>query len=189
MKKVQQGPQTWLYPLPALLIGTVIDGTPNVMTAAWGSIANADPPMVSVAIRHSRHSHKAIAVDSHISVNVPSASQAVEVDYCGVESGSKADKIEKCGFTLFYGSLEKAPLIEQCPLNLECMIRNIVELSTHTLVVAEIMETYVSADCLTSGSPDITKIDPLIYMTGPSRIYVRSGDTLGQAFHAGLALK
>lgn len=189
MRKVKQGPQTWLFPLPALLVGTVIEGTPNFMTAAWGSIANAEPPMLSVAIRGSRHTHKAIEVGAPLSINIPSASQAVQVDYCGIESGSKVDKAAKCGFTLFYGSLEKAPMIDQCPLNLECAIRHTLELGTHTLVVAEIMETYVSDDCLTSGKVDIAKVDPLIYLTGPSRTYVRAGETLGAAFSAGLTMK
>jgi len=151
MTKLKQGPHTWLYPLPALLIGTVVDGKPNFMTAAWSSIANAEPPMLTIAIRRTRHTHKAIEVGAPVSVNVPSTSQAVQVDYCGIESGSRVDKVAKCGFTLFYGSLEKAPMIEQCPLNLECTIRQAIELPTHTLVIAEIMETYVSSDCLTSG--------------------------------------
>jgi flavin reductase (DIM6/NTAB) family NADH-FMN oxidoreductase RutF len=188
VKKVKQGPQTWLYPLPALLIGTVVEGKPNFMTAAWGSIANAEPPMVSVAIRRSRYSHKAIAVDAPISVNIASVSQAVEVDYCGIDSGSKTDKISKCAFTLFQGE-RKVPMIEQCPLNLECVIRNVVELGTHSLVVAEVVETYVSDNCLTGGTLDVAKVDPLVYLTTPARRYVRAGETVGQAFSAGLALK
>ena len=64
-----------------------------------------------------------------------------------------------------------------------------MELGTHTLVVAEVIETYVSDNCLTSDKLDAMKVDPLIYMTGPSRMYVRAGEAVGQAFNAGLALK
>ncbi len=189
MNKVTKGPQTWLYPLPALLIGAMVDGKPNFMTAAWGSIANAEPPMLSVAIRRSRHTRSGIEPGGTFSVNIPSVSQAREVDYCGIESGSKTDKVERCGFTVFYGELETAPLIEQCPVNLECVVQHIIELGTHSLVVADIKQTHISEDCLTDGALDVAKVDPLIYLTSPMRKYVQSGVPVGGAFSLGLDLK
>ncbi|MBE9506392.1 MAG: flavin reductase family protein [Chloroflexi bacterium] len=188
VNKVTKGPQTWLYPLPALLIGTVIGGKPNFMTAAWGSIANAEPPMLSVAIRRSRHTRSGIEPGGTFSVNIPSVSQAREVDYCGIESGSKTDKVERCGFTVFYGELETAPLIEQCPVNLECVVKHILELGTHSLVVADIKQTHISEDCLTDGTLDVTKVDPLIYLTSPMRKYVHAGVPVGGAFSLGRGL-
>ncbi len=187
-KKVRMGPQTWLFPLPALLIGTVVEGKVNVMTAAWGSIANAEPPMLCVAIRRSRYSRKGIDPGGAFSVNVASASQFREVDFCGIQSGAKTDKPAKCGFSVSYGTLEKAPLIEQCPLNLECRVAHIVELGTHSLVVADIVEVHVSEACLTDGKLDVQKLDPLIYLTGPARKYVHAGMAAGDAFSAGLSL-
>lgn len=188
MKKVTKGSQSWLYPLPALLIGTVIDGKPNFMTAAWGSIANAEPPMLCVAIRRSRHSRKGIELGGQFSVNIASASQARQVDFCGIESGSKTDKAARCGFTVFYGALPGAPLIEECPLNLECAVSEIVELPTHSLVIANITQTHVSEDCLTGGNLDVTKLDPIIYVTSPARRYARIGETVADAFSAGMTL-
>ncbi len=188
MNKVKKGPQSWLYPLPALLIGTVIDGKPNFMTAAWGSIANAEPPMVCVAIRRSRYTRGGIEPGGAFSVNIPSTAQVREVDFCGIESGSKTDKVERCGFKVFYGELATAPLIEQCPVNLECVIQHIVELGTHSLVVADIKETHISEDCLTDGALDVTKMDPLIYLTSPMRKYVHAGTAVGDAFKTGLTL-
>lgn len=185
--KVTKGPQPWLFPLPALLIGTIVDGKPNFMTAAWGSIANAEPPMLAVAIRHSRHSRKGIEQDGAFSVNIASASQARQVDFCGIESGAKADKVARCGFTVFYGRLDKAPLIQQCPLNLECTVTHIVELPTHSLVVATIVQTHVSEDCLTEGKLDASKVDPIVYVTSP-RKYARLGEYVADAFSAGMTL-
>ena len=189
MNKVTKGPQTWLFPLPALLIGTVVDGKPNFMTAAWGSIANAEPPMLCVAIRRSRYTRSGIEPNGTFSVNMASAAQVREVDFCGIESGAKTDKVQRCGFTVFYGELETAPLIEQCPLNLECVVQHIVELGTHSLVVADIKQTHVSEECLTDGAFDPMKMDPVIYVTGPARKYVQAGAVVGDAFSAGLPLK
>ncbi len=186
-KKVIKGPQTWLYPLPALLIGTVTDGRANFMTAAWGSIANAEPPMLCVAVRGSRYTREGISQGGAFSVNVASASQAREVDFCGIESGRKTDKALRCGFTVFYGSLEKAPLIHECPLNIECTVTQIVELPTHSLVIGNIVQTHVSEYCLTDGKLDAAKVDPIIYLTSP-RKYARIGEYVADAFSAGMSL-
>jgi flavin reductase (DIM6/NTAB) family NADH-FMN oxidoreductase RutF len=186
--KVTKGPQTWLFPLPALLIGTVVDGKPNFMTAAWGSIVNAEPPMLAVAIRRSRHTRKGIELDGAFSVNIASASQSREVDYCGIESGTKADKATRCGFTVHYGTQDKAPLIQQCPLNIECTVSQIVELPTHSLVIANIVQTHVSENCFTEGKLDSAKLDPIIYITSP-RKYARVGDYVDDAFSVGMTLQ
>ena len=189
MNKVKKGPQPWIYPLPALLVGAVVNGKPNFLTAAWGSIANAEPPMVCVAVRRSRYTRGGIEVGGGFSVNVASVSQAREVDFCGIESGSKLDKVERCGFTVFYGENKSAPLIEECPLNLECVVQQIVELGTHSLVIADIKETHVSEDCISGGNLDVTKIDPLVYVTSPASVYARAGANVGKAFSIGLDLR
>ncbi len=187
MDKVIKGPQAWIFPLPALLIGTTVDGKPNFMTAAWGSVANAEPPMLCVAIRRSRYTRKGIAQGDAFSVNIASSSQAREVDFCGMESGSKTDKVSRCGFSVFYGTLDQAPLIEQCPLNLECTAAQIIELPTHSLIIADIVQTHVSRDCLTGDKLDAVKVDPIVYVTS-SRTYARIGETVADAFSAGMTL-
>jgi flavin reductase (DIM6/NTAB) family NADH-FMN oxidoreductase RutF len=189
VKKVTQGPMTSFYPLPTLLIGAMVDGKPNVMTAVYGGLANGKPPMLSVGIVRSRYTWNAIKVGAVFSVNIPSASQAREIDYCGVESGSKADKIAKCGFTVFYGDLKTAPLIEECPINLECVAAHILDFDMHSLVVADIKQTHVSEECLTDGVLDPMKVDPMVFLTAPARKYVRIGEVLGDAFKMGLELK
>jgi flavin reductase (DIM6/NTAB) family NADH-FMN oxidoreductase RutF len=147
--------------MPALLVGASVDGRPNFMTVAWAGIANSDPPMISVAIRHQRYTLPGIQQNRVFSVNVPSADMAVEVDYCGITSGARVDKVKDCQFEVFYGKLDTAPLIEQCPVNLECRVEHILDLGSHALVVGRIEVTHVSESCLTSGDP-IHKNHPLI---------------------------
>jgi len=79
---------------------------------------NSNPPMVSVAIRPGRYTLKGIKPG--ISVNIPSADIVKEADYCGMVSGAEVDKVAACKFGIFYGQLQNAPLIEQCPVNLAC---------------------------------------------------------------------
>ncbi len=96
MGKVLMGPQTWIYPMPALLIGVNVDDKPSFMAVAWSGIANGEPPMISVALRHQRYTLRGIRQNLAFSVNVPSADLVRETDYCGLASGSKVDKVKVC---------------------------------------------------------------------------------------------
>jgi len=175
--------------MPAFLIGAGAGEKPNFMTAAWSGIAASTPPMITLALQHHRYTLKAIRENGVFSVNVPSAELARETDYCGLVSGTtKADKVKDCNFTIFYGKLKNAPLIEQCPVNLECKVVHILTLGSHTLLIAQIEEVYVSEDCMTEGQPDPVKIDPLMYITGANKAYFRIGEKIGPAFKIGLEI-
>ncbi|MBM2825127.1 MAG: flavin reductase domain protein, FMN-binding [Dehalococcoidales bacterium] len=189
MNKITQGPQTLLYPTPVVMVGANVNGKPNFMTVAWCGIANSEPPMVAVGIRHSRYTDIGIRQNMTFSVNVPSTDLARETDYCGIASGAKANKTEVCQFKVFYGKLVNAPLIEQCPVNLECKVVHLLDLGSHTLVVGRIEESYVSENCLTDGKPDISKIKPLIYMMAPARQYRAFGEVVAKAHSVGQDMK
>ena len=188
MGKVALGPQTLIYPMPAMLVGANVNGTPNFMAVAWGGIACSDPPMISVAIRHARHTLKGIKQNQVFSVNIPSVEQVRETDYCGMVSGSKADKVRACRFEVFYGKLGNAPLIMQCPVNLECKVVQVLNLGSHSLVIGRVEETYVSEDCLREGRPDVDKIKPLTYVTSPAARYQGLGEVVGKAWSVGKGL-
>jgi flavin reductase (DIM6/NTAB) family NADH-FMN oxidoreductase RutF len=189
MGKITMGPQTLIFPMPALLVGANVDGKPNFMAVAWGGIANGEPPMISVAIRHQRYTHKGVKQNMAFSVNVPSSDLVKETDYCGIASGSKVDKTKACRFNIFYGKRQNAPLIEQCPINLECRVIQILDLGSHALVIGQIEETHVSEDCLTDGKPDVDKVKPISYVMSPATRYHALGEVLAEAFSIGKQLK
>ena len=182
VEKVKFGPEPLLYPMPAVLVGAKVDEKPNFMTAAWCGIAAFKPPALSVALQKIRHTLKGINEQGTFSINVPSSALAQRVDYCGIYSGRKRDKSSL--FQVFYGALKTAPLIGECPINIECKMLHSLDLGSHMLVVGEISETYVSKDCLTDEKPDPMKIDPLVYTTGVME-YQRLGEVIGKAFHLG----
>lgn len=189
MSKVRLGPKTLVYPMPVFLVGAKVDGKPNFMAVAWGGIANGEPPMISIAIRPSRFTHKGISQSLTFSVNIPSVDLVKETDYCGITSGAKVNKAEVCRFKVFYGKLGSAPLIEQCPINLECKVAHSLPLGSHTLFVGRIEEIHISENCLTDGKPDIHKIRPLVYVTEPFRQYYVFGELLAKAFSIGRELE
>jgi flavin reductase (DIM6/NTAB) family NADH-FMN oxidoreductase RutF len=183
------GPRTLVYPMPAFLIGANVDERPNFMTVAWSGIANGKPPMISIALQHPRHTLKGIKQNNTFSVNVPSTDMVKETDYCGIESGSGADKVAVCKFDVFYGVLKNAPLIEQCPVNLECSVVTITDLGSHELVIGKIEEVYATEECLTDGKPDMEKIKPLIFSMDRGANYFSFGKRIAGAFKIGEELK
>jgi len=182
MEKVKAGAETLLYPMPAVLVGTNVEGKANFMTAAWCGIAASTPPAISVGVLRARYTYKGIQANNTFSINIPSVALARETDYCGIYSGHRVDKSGI--FEVEYGTLESAPLIKECPVSLECKVLHALDLGSHVLFVGEIVESYVREDCMTEGKPDPVKIDPLIYATA-AQTYHRLGEVVGKAFNIG----
>lgn len=182
MSKQKLGPSTLLFPMPAIVVGSQVGDKPTFMTASWCGIAAWKPPALTVGLQPIRHTLKGIREQGTFSINVPSVALVKKVDYCGIHSGEKTDKSKV--FKTFYGVLKTAPLIEECPVNLECKLKNSVDLGSHILLIGEIVETYINEDCLTDGKADPKKIDPLIFVT-PTFQYHRLGEIVAKTFEVG----
>jgi flavin reductase (DIM6/NTAB) family NADH-FMN oxidoreductase RutF len=189
MTKVTLGPRPLIYPMPALLVGSNVDGKPDFMTVAWSGIANATPPMITIGLQHHRYTLKGIRQNGTFSANVASVEMEKETDYCGIVSGVNTDKVRDCKFTIFYGKLGTAPLIEQFPVNLECRVIHMLNLGSNTLVIGQIEEVHVTESCLTEGKPDVDKIDPLLWVVHPDAEYREIGKSIGKAFSIGKQVK
>ncbi|MDD4873980.1 MAG: flavin reductase family protein [Dehalococcoidales bacterium] len=189
MNKLTIGPGAYVFPQPVFLIGSNVNDHPNFMTASWGGMACGTPPMLSVAIRPQRYTLKGIRQNNVFSVNIPSEDMVEQADYFGIVSGTSVDKAETCGIDVFYGKLEKAPMILQCPINLECKVVHMLNLGSHLFVVGSIEETHINEDCLTDGKPDVDKIKPILYSRGVFARYYAFGDSIADAFGSGNIFK
>lgn len=187
MPKIKTEAARWMYPRPTLLVGANVRGKANFMTVGGGGVADAGPPMIGVPIRHFQYTLKGILENMTFSVNTPSVEQVKETDYCGIVSGSKVDKVKACGFKVFYGDLQTAPMIDQCPFSLECRVVHVLNLGTHAFVIGEVKATYVSDDCLTDGKPDVRKIRPMVFNLEASD-YSTVGEFVARAFSVGREL-
>ncbi len=127
--KIERKPSAALLPTPVVLLSVAGHDKekPNIMTLAWVGTVCSDPPMLSVAIRPNRHSHGLVNAAREFVVNVPSAAQLEEVDLAGVWSGAEHDKFKELGLTASPASRVDAPLIEECPVNIECVVRHQLE--------------------------------------------------------------
>jgi flavin reductase (DIM6/NTAB) family NADH-FMN oxidoreductase RutF len=184
MKKTAIGPKSYLYPMPVVLVGANVGGTPNYMTLAYCGIAQMRPPMILCTLGRIHHTNKGIKENGTFSVNIPSAGMVVPVDYCGLVSGEKVDK--SALFTTFYGALKTAPMVEECPVNIECRLRDVLDYEgTNELFLGDIVEVHVSDACLDiKGMPDVKRIDPLLF-SQPDNNYWRLGELLAPAWRVG----
>jgi flavin reductase (DIM6/NTAB) family NADH-FMN oxidoreductase RutF len=183
--ELKAGPHPILGSYPVIMIGVKVNGIPDFTTVAWTGVAASVPPSITIALQHHRHSLKGVRQNMAFSVNIPSVGQVKETDYCGLASGARIDKTIDCRFNVFYGKMENAPLIEQCPINHACEVIQILNLGSHELIVGKIVETHVSEQCLVEGRLDPSKVGSFVF-TG--RGYYALGEHIGDAFHCGIAI-
>lgn len=142
-KKISQSPGTALSPVPAVMVSCADEmGKPNIITLAWVGTVCSDPPMVGISIRPSRYSHTLVHQTGEFVVNLPSSAQLEAMDYCGVASGREVDKFAVTGLTPIPAELVKAPLIDECPVNMECRVLQTISLGSHDLFLAEILRVH-----------------------------------------------
>jgi flavin reductase (DIM6/NTAB) family NADH-FMN oxidoreductase RutF len=182
----QSGPSPVLSGCPTILAGTLVDGRPDFVTVAWTGVAASSPPAITIALQHHRYSLKGIRQNLTFSVNIPSAGLVEETDYCGIVSGSGADKAADCKFKVFYGRLDSAPFIEECPVNHGCEVVQILNLGSHELIVGRIIETQVNPDCLKNGRIDLAGVSPFFFT---SQGYFTLGEKVGEPFQSGRAIR
>jgi flavin reductase (DIM6/NTAB) family NADH-FMN oxidoreductase RutF len=189
MKK-QLGPSNAIFPVPASLVVSGKGKDANIITIAWIGIVSATPPTVGISIKKSRYSLEKIRESGEFTVNIPSADYFQKVDYCGLITGRKRNKFKDTGFTPIKSIKIDAPIIEECPYNMECKILHEIDVGGWVLILGEILETHVDEDKVDlseKGKIDISKINPLVYCA-KVREYWSMGDKLGYGFEAGKEL-
>ncbi len=136
---------TLLGPVPVVMVSCQgRDGPPNIITVAWAGTLCSNPPMLGISITPARHSHKLISETGEFVVNMPSRYEAFATDLCGVISGRDHDKFVRAGLTAAPAEHVKPPIIAECPLNIECRVKQALPLGSHTLFIAEIVGVQVS---------------------------------------------
>lgn len=155
-------------PVPVVLITSLNeDKSVNVFTVGWIGTACTRPPMISVAIRPERLSYKNIKNLGEFVVNLPTKDLCKKVDYCGVKSGLSHDKIKEMAFTLEKSNSISTPSIKECPVNLECKVKEIIPLGSHDLFIAEVLSVKVEENLIdAAGKIHFEKANLITYSHG-----------------------
>lgn len=186
MSKIPIAINTFVYPMPMVLVGTIVAGRPNFMAVGWVNRANFNPPMMSISLGKTHYTNKGIHETKAFSVNIPGLDLLEKVDCCGLVSGQNMDK--SLLFTVTQGKETGSPLIGECPVYMECRLVQIVDLPTNEVFIGEIVDAYAESDCCTDDHPDITRIRPFM-LTMPDNRYWAVGSEVGKAWKAGKSLK
>jgi flavin reductase (DIM6/NTAB) family NADH-FMN oxidoreductase RutF len=172
--KSTNGKQQWkpgnvLAPVPVVLVtcGGVGQWQPNIITISWTGSVCSEPPLLSISVRPGRHSFEIISATREFVVNVPTRKLAKVTDWCGMVSGRKFNKFIETGLTPKPALLVNCPIIQECPINIECRTREVIPLGSHTMFIAEVIAVQVSAELLDSkGKFRLEDADLLAYGLG-----------------------
>ncbi len=161
-------PGTVVYPVPAVMVSCGnIDGEKNIITVAWTGTINTNPPMTYVSIRPERHSYEMIKKSGEFVINLVTEKLAYACDYCGVRSGKDIDKFKEMKLTAVKGNEVLAPLIYESPVNIECKVKDIIELGSHHMFIGEVVSVSVSDEYMDeTGKFHFNKSKPICYSHG-----------------------
>jgi flavin reductase (DIM6/NTAB) family NADH-FMN oxidoreductase RutF len=109
----------------------------------------------------SHHTNIGIRENGVFSINIPSEGMAKITDYSGLVSGRRVDKSGLFG--VFYGKLQMAPMIKECPFNMECKVIQTIELPMNEVFMREIVASYTEERYLTNGHPNVKKLNPMVF--------------------------
>ena len=167
MSKVIWKPGTFIYPLPVVMVSCGDMNKSNIITVAWTGIMNTDPAMVYISVRPTRYSYNIIKESGEFVINLTTENLAYATDWCGVKTGAQVDKFKEMNLTKEPAKFVKCPMIKESPVSVECKVKEIKELGTHHMFVAEVLginadEKYIDE----KGAFDISKCDLIAYSNG-----------------------
>ena len=144
MSKVTWKSGTFIYPLPAVMVSCGTMEESNIITVAWTGIINTDPAMCYISVRPTRHSYEMIKKTGEFVINLTTKDLAYATDWCGVKTGAKVDKFKEMKLTKEKANFVNCPMIKESPVSVECKVKEIRELGSHHMFVAEILR--INAD-------------------------------------------
>ena len=144
MAKIQWKPGNMVYPLPAVMVSCADkEGSSNIITVAWTGTVCTNPPMAYISVRPERHSYQMIRETGEFVINLTTTELAYATDFCGVRSGRDVDKFSEMKLTKEQGSVVAAPMIAESPVNIECKVREVQELGSHHMFLADVVAVHV----------------------------------------------
>ena len=178
------GKQVWkagnmVYPLPAVMVSTADKfGKSNILTIAWTGTICTNPAMVYISVRPERYSYHMLKESGEFVINLTTEQLAKATDYCGVRSGKDVDKWKEANLTPAKAEkLQYAPVIEECPFNIECKVTEVKELGSHHMFLAEVLAVQIDEQYLNEKNKfELNKTGLMAYSHGE---YLSLGKKIG----------
>lgn len=167
MKKTIWKSGTFIYPLPAVMVSCGDMEKSNIITVVWTGIMNTNPAMCYISVRPERYSYNIIKETGEFAINLTTKELAYATDWCGVKTGAKVDKFKEMKLTKQKAENIKCPLIEESPISIECKVKEIKELGSHHMFIADVLSIDVAEKYIDDkGAFDISKCELIAYANG-----------------------
>ena len=178
MSKQSWKPGNMLYPLPVVMVSAADkEGRDDIITVAWAGTVCTNPPMVSISIRPERYSYHMIRETGEFVINLTTEELAFATDYCEVKSGRDVDKFKETGLTREKAEKVKAPMIAEAPVSIECKVKEIRELGSHHMFIAQVAAVHADEKYMDEKNRfDLNRARPIVYSHGE---YLGTGKKLG----------
>ena len=172
-------PGTLIYPLPAVLVSCgETEEEKNLLTVAWTGTICSDPAMCYISVRKERHSHAILKRTGEFVINLTTRALCRATDWCGVRSGRDYDKFKEMNLTPLWAKHVKAPLVAESPVAIECRVKQVLELGTHDMFIAEVVGIEVDPQYINpeTGKFELERADLVAYSHGE---YYTLGEKIG----------
>ena len=189
-KKIKYGKVPLIYPIPIIIAGALVNNKANFETLGDVGIMGINPPIVYISSSVNHHTNQGILEHETFSINFPTTQLLTKTDYCGIKSGKDVDKSKL--FNIFFGELKTAPMIRECPVNLECKVIKEFSIQHRQVFVGDVVQSYINEDYMIENGDsqkfaDMTKLDPIIYAL--DNRYYKIGEIIGVGYQEGKNLK
>ena len=160
-------PGTFIYPLPVVMVSCGTMKKSNIITVAWTGIINTNPAMCYISVKPERYSYHLIKSQGEFVINLTNKNLARATDWCGVKTGSQVDKFKEMKLTKEKANFVKCPMIKESPVSVECKVREIQEMGSHHVFVADVLAINADKQYIDEkGAFDISKCDLIAYANG-----------------------
>ena len=167
MGKVIWKSGTFIYPIPAVMVSCGDMKKSNIITVAWTGILNTNPATVYISVRPTRYSYNLIKESKEFVINLTTEKLVKATDWCGVRTGAKFDKFKEMNLHKEKAKYVKCPLIKESPVSIECKVKEIKELGSHHVFIAEVLSIDADEKYIDSkGAFDISKCNLIAYANG-----------------------
>ena len=178
MAKVTWKPGTFLYPIPAVMVSCGTMEKSNIITVAWTGILNTNPAMVYISVRPERYSYKLIKEQGEFVINLTNKDLTRATDWCGCRTGNKFDKFKEMNLHKEKANFVKCPMIKESPVSIECKVKEIKELGSHHMFIADVLAINADEKFIDEkGAFDISKCELISYANGG---YYAQGKRIGK---------
>lgn len=177
MEKISWRGGALVAPVPAVMVSLGDMEKSNIITVAWCGITNTVPPKTYISVRPERYSYEILKKTGEFVINLTPASLAKVADFCGMYTGRKVDKFEKCKLTKEKATKIDAPMIGECPISIECKVTSVIPLGSHDMFLADILAVNVEKSLLEGEKLCINRAHLCAFAHGE---YYRLGERIGK---------